>query len=470
MQWQSHVNYYGVSSCNEILSTSGFTNLTVHTAGCGAIHSTKKYQRIFFSGLVLSNGESITFRDGSQSGPVIAQISGPFNGTWDTGCIFVSSGKVCYEYVVASGCSDDSDCDAGEKCVDGQCFPCDEQQATHFQIRAEFEELVTLPDGSQTMYLLSSVYPIGSGVSNQIIQLAECNGVWYYPRIRFCDASGVIKPYTGALAFYGYCNPDGSTALWVNNFNAVEQSHFLGQRAQMDLHFASPLSVPRILVEFIEPSAVILEPDCSSVTPEDPPDIEPVEPDDPEEPDEPTEPDEPIEPDEPDKPTPPPQLQDGLCPCEEYIGLQIKRAADILYDGLILLKRELSVVGREIVVELWEKRKMDYQLSMFFQNQQFQLMHAHHQRLFEIRQILESIRDDIKKGLIKDNEPILDLISDSLRLTPCEPDYPDGKTIAQIADDFEKHYYPATVEVLENDVVLDTGSDEPDIFCRKLRN
>ena len=213
--------------------------------------------------------------------------------------------RVTVHLLCGSSCSDDSDCDAGEKCVDGECVPCDEQQATHFQIRAEFEELVTLPDGSQTMYLLSSVYPIGSGVSNQIIQLAECNGVWYYPRIRFCDASGVIKPYTGALAIYGYCNPDGSTALWVNNFNAVEQSHLLGQRAQMDLHFASPLSVPRILVEFIEPSAVILEADCSSVTPEDPPDIEPVEPDDPEEPDEPIEPDEPDEPDEPGKPTPP---------------------------------------------------------------------------------------------------------------------------------------------------------------------
>ena len=75
-------------------------------------------------------------------------------------------------------CVDSSECPEGEKCVNGECVPCDEQQASHFQIRAEFEELVTLPDGSQTVHLLSSVYPIGSGVSNQIIQLAECNGAW----------------------------------------------------------------------------------------------------------------------------------------------------------------------------------------------------------------------------------------------------------------------------------------------------
>ena len=56
MQWQSHVNYYGVSSCNETLSASGFTNLTVYTAGCGSTHSTKKHQRILFYGLVLSKG------------------------------------------------------------------------------------------------------------------------------------------------------------------------------------------------------------------------------------------------------------------------------------------------------------------------------------------------------------------------------------------------------------------------------
>lgn len=179
------------------------------------------------------------------------------------------------------------------------------------------------------MYLLSDIYPIGTGVSNQIIQLAECNGIWYFPRIRFCDSAGAPKPYTGNLSMYGYCNPDGSSAMWVNNWNGVENtSWLLGQRAQMDLHFASPLSMPRVLVEFIDPSEVIYESDCSGIESDELPPLEPVPPTEPDEPDEPTEPDEPIEPTEPLPPTTPQPPQEGLCPCEEYI--EVVRLAGLL--------------------------------------------------------------------------------------------------------------------------------------------
>ena len=146
----------------------------------------------------------------------------------------------------------------------------------------------------------------------------------------------------------------------------------------------------------------------------------------------------------------------------------IGRAADILYSGLIALKRELAQGFREIVVELWEKRKLDYQLSMFFQNQQFQIMQAQHLRLYEIRQILESLRDDVKKGLIKENEAILESISDSLRLPPCEPDYPDGKTISQIADDFVQKYEPVDVVVEESDVWQHSPDEAPRNYPRKF--
>ena len=139
---------------------------------------------------------------------------------------------------------------------------------------------------------MACIYPIGSGVSNQIIQLAECSGAaWYYPRIRFCDENGEPKPYTGNLALYGYCNPDGSSAMWVNSWNNIQNaSWLLGQKAQMDLHFSTPLAIPRVLIEFIDSSDVIWESDCSGVAGDNFPPIEPVPPTEPDEPDEPEEP------------------------------------------------------------------------------------------------------------------------------------------------------------------------------------
>lgn len=359
----------------------------------------------------------------SGTGVVTHLVGKPTAGSFATGSLLCGS---------TSACEDNSDCPEGEKCLDGECVPCDEQQATHFQIRAEFEELVTLPDGSQTMYLLSSVYPIGSGVSNQIIQLAECNGVWYYPRIRFCNAAGVIKPYTGALSFYGYCNPDGSTAMWVNNFNVTEQSHLLGQKAQMDLHFATPLSIPRILVEFIEPSAVIYETDCSSVTPVDPPEIEPKEPDDDEIDD--IEDDDPIDKidddEEDDEPTKP---QDGLCVCEEYIGKQIARLSNAVTSAANLIKNQIWVGFDGLHTKLHQQIQYDRELQLFIQNQQKQILENQHQRLLEIRQSLDSlgsvvfdIKTAVEKGLVKDDTGLIDAFIDET-----------GKTINSAVQDIE---------------------------------
>lgn len=333
-------------------------------------------------------------------------------------------------------CENNFDCPEGEKCVEGECVPCNDQSATHFQVRFEYEELVTTSDANQVMSTLSSIYPI-SGSYGQIIQGQETSGLWYYPRIRFCNSDGEARPYTGALAFYGYCNPDGSTALYSNNRNLTEKSWVIGQKSITDSVSANPWSVPRLLIEFIEQSKIVWEVVCSGVDPEEFPPIEPVEPTEPEEPDEPTEPEEPTEPTEPTKPTEPDAPETG-CECETYIGEQIARAGNILYDGLILLKREMSVGFREIVVEMYEARKMNYQLSMFVQNQQYQLMQAQHQRLYEIRQILESISSDLKKGLIKDDDGLIDIVKEGL----VEGD--DG--LVDILKDFVDNYEPVTIE------------------------
>lgn len=336
-------------------------------------------------------------------------------------------GESLYVYLgeLAVECDENKPCPEGEKCVDGECQPCEEQQATHFQFRFEYEELTTTVDAKQVMYTLSDIYPI-AGSNGRIIQGMEVGAVWYYPRIRFCNSNGAPRPYSGSLSFYGFCNPDGSSALYVNNFNVEKVSWQIGQKSRLDVVYANPWSVPRVLIEFIEQSEVIHEPECSNVKPEQPPDIEPVEPDEPIEPDEPEVPEVPDEPEEPLPPPTPPEPPEGSCTCEKYIGLQIQRAADVFYEGLILLNRQLSVVGREIVVELYEARKQNYQLSMFLQHQQFELMKAQHQRLYEMQKELVDIKTAVEKGLVKNDTGLIDCFVDNV-----------GKTINSAVQDIE---------------------------------
>lgn len=380
--------------------------------------------RLYFATFTGSNQTGIKTVHIYLEGPCV--VAGPVVSVMPSGQISWENHYILNGSAPSLPCSESNPCPEGEKCVDGECVPCDEQQATHFQIRFEYSELATDASSSQSMYHLSSIIPIASA-EGLVIEGTEINQSSYFPRIRFCDVSGAIKPYTGTLSFYGFCTPDKSVCLYPSNGNLTDASTFLGSESSTDAVTHNPWFIPRILINHMDASAVIYEPDCSSVTPQEPPDIEPVIPTPPEEPEEPVEPpEEPVEPPEPLPPTPPPQPQEGLCPCEEYIGLQIKRAADILYDGLILLKRELSVIGREIVVELWEARKQQYQLSMFLQNQQYQVLQAQHQRLYEMKQELVDIKTAVEKGLVKDETGLIDCFVDET-----------GKTINSAVQDIE---------------------------------
>ena len=162
------------------------------------------------------------------------------------------------------------------------------------------------------------------------------------------------------------------------------------------------------------------------------------------------------------KPSPP----DNGCECEKYLADALYYNFDSLGNRLIdltnsfdarlaeqnsLIHSLFSDHNRILFEQFSESNRLSYELSLF-------LAKKFYPQLLKISSSVESISSD------------LSVIKDSLRLAPCEPDYPDGKTIAEIADDFQKHYYPPVVEVLENDVVVDSGSDEPDIFCRKLRS
>lgn len=431
---------YRYKSCKRLLPSGAFDTWTDWsswiTYPCGYNHSgisnhpSYQFKYIFEIDVVdpLSLPAEFIYKR-TQKGTVIhyADQSSVFPVT--TGQILNNDGDAFQITVTCVDCNESTPCPEGEKCVDGECVPCGEQQATHFQIRFEYSELATDAGGSQTMYHLSSVIPI-AGSEELVIQGTEVNQSKYYPRIRFCDSEGNIKPYTGTFSFYGFTTPDKAWTLYPSNGNLTESSTFIGVESQTDAVSNNPWFMPRVLINHIDESSTIYETECSSVTPEEPPVIEPVFPEEPVEPDEPTEPEEPTEPTEPTKPTEPDEPETG-CECEKYIGKQIARAADILYEGIILLKRELSVGFREIVVEMYEARKLNYKLSMFLQNQQYQVLISQHQRLYEILQ-------SIQKGLIKGDDGLIDIVKSGL--------VEGEKGLVDYVKEFVDNYEPITIE------------------------
>lgn len=345
-------------------------------------------------------------------------------------------------------CQENSDCEIGEKCVDGECVPCEQQEATHFQVRFEYEELVTTSEANQVMATLSSIYPI-SGSDGRIIQGQESSGLWYYPRIRFCNSDGEARPYTGSLAFYGFCNPDGSTALYSNNLGDLhETSWVVGQKARTDSVSSNPWSVPRVLIEFIEPSEVIYETGCSGVLPEEFPPIEPVEPSEPEEPlppdpgDPPDEIEEPLPPDPIDGTgggEPPTEPQEGLCDCEKYLakmvlaGTQQIRNAIVehgnqldarLADGHAVLYERMTSLERVLYQQHRETNRLLYELSMFL----FQPFYS------EVVQV----RKTLQKALESGDDGLIDIIKKGL--------VEDDKGLVDYAKDFVEQYEPVTIE------------------------
>jgi len=90
--------------------------------------------------------------------------------------------------------------------------------------------------------------------------------------------------------------------------------------------------------------------------------------------------------------------------------------------------------------------------------------------IFLFSSAVESLSSDVSviKGTIQSISDDISDIRDSLRLAPCEPDYPDGKTIAQIADEFVQKYEPVDVVVEESDVWQQSPDEAPRNYPRKL--
>ena len=472
MRWQLFVNYYGVTSCNEILSTSGPINLTVGVDGCGTIHSTRKYQRMVFSDLVLLENESIVFRDGSPTGPVIAQKFGPFSGNWDTGCIFISSGQVCYKYIVSPDCLENSDCGPCEKCFDGECVPCDKC--------VDGKGVVTLwgvnaVDGSILTDGLS--VDLSSGVAE--VQLSNFGSqVLTAGRIQiFNGMSGnlTIKAGIGILG-----SDFGATIPLFSGSVSGHYQDFLFDTDQLSIGYAFN---GRVRFELLNYDTLG---DCADDDVDDTPDDAPIDVVDGGEPTPPGG-------NGPGTVTPPggtntiikviiikPSPPDNGCECEKYLADALYYNFDSLGNRIIdftntfdsrfseqnsLLHSLLSDQNRILFEQLSESNRLSYELSLFFARKFYP-------QLVSAVSSLQSLRDDVRlmrielESIHDEVESIDDTLRKGLILPECasEPE----KGLVEVFDEFSQKYEPVDVVVEESDVWQHTPDEAPRNYPRKL--
>lgn len=408
---------------------------------------------------------------------VLLDMTGPvFNGVsafqYGTG---TPSGAGAWSEEVICGlppdCSDDSDCGPCEKCVDGECVPCECSDG-----RAQLIMYLWHPVEGDTV----RVRDVNLNLLHQVVDFGNFSTHYLYSYRLTCPKrfeSGDLtltekyaEPITGILGDpvqrqlsllrgQKYVDKEVSDYLYRTDIVVVAPVLF-GFTGEIVLDLATA-AYGKCNEENSPAPSEPLKPPITQPPPTEPPE-------EPEGGDEPVEIDEPLPPD-PETPLPPeprpPEPQNG-CECEIYQAKMMLSGFEKVRNALVLQGNKidarladsdrvifgrLTSLERVLYQQLSETNRLLYQISNWFGNVFFSEVRS-------IKESVQSMSDDLSD------------IRDSLRLTPCEPDYPQGKTITQIADDFEKYYYPATVEVLENDVVLDTGPDEPDIFCRKLRN
>ena len=369
-----------------------------------------------------------------------------------------SSTQWSISYSDASDCVDSSDCEKGEKCVDGECVPCEKL--------VDGKGIVTLwgvqmSDGTIRSDGLS--VDISSGVTSVTLSNFD-------PSLLTAGRIQIFNGMSGTLtvkAGIGILGSDfGANVTLFSGSVSGHYQDFLFDDGNLPFGYSWN---GKITFEILNYDTLG---DCADDSVDDTPDDNPIDVVDGGEPQPPggSGPGTVTQPGGTNtiikviviKPSPP----DNGCECEKYLADALYYNFDSLGNRLIdltnsfdfrlseqnsLIHSLFSDHNRILFEQFSESNRLSYELSLF-------LAKKFYPQLLKISAAVDSLSSDVSS------------IKDSLRLQPCEPDYPDGKTIAQIADDFERHYYPATVEVLENDVVLDTGPDEPDIFCRKLRN
>ena len=240
-------------------------------------------------------------------------------------------------------CQSNEECPEGQKCVDCECVDCEEEQATHFRFRVEFDRETAVPDlGGNVIKIEIPPRSIASMNSSTVIDTASYANLTCLVRAIPCDASGNPKAYNGNASFK--CNAQSNTNQGLIEYVSGSESGW--KHTGMINSSADGITgyqYTRIEVYSIEDSAVVYEEGCGGYVAEEPiqipvtgepPVIPPPEkPDEPEvlpPPSEPSPPDDwpepweppytpPINPIPPTEPTPP-EAPSTSCDCEIYLA------------------------------------------------------------------------------------------------------------------------------------------------------
>lgn len=375
-------------------------------------------------------GMALAFYGGS--GNILAQISNaailslPTYDPYDEDTI-IDTGIVlsepAYQYGFVDGscgyvspCDDNSDCPEGQKCVDGECVDCEEEQATHFRFRVEFDRETAVPDlGGNVSKIEIPPRSIATMNSSTIIETASYSNLICLVRAIPCDASGNPKPYNGNASFK--CNAQSNTNQGLIEYvSGVESGWKHTGMINSSADGITGYQYTRIEVYGIEESALVYEEGCGGYVAEEPiqipitggppiipPPQEPVEPEVLPPPSEPLPPDDWPEPWEPPytppiNPVPPtqpisPEEPSAGCECEiylaQYIGSRlvwlvtaVLNVKDTLYnftlasyDIINSFIQFLSSVYSNFSLFLVEFLELIYQTALHFvtvyQNEQF---------------------------------------------------------------------------------------------------
>lgn len=353
------------------------------------------------------------------------------------------------------GCLDSNDCAPNEKCVNGVCVPCENEAATHFRFRFEYSSLTTFSDATVGMYHETPPIPITSLTPNFVINSPDHGQHQTWVRVIPCNSLGAPRLYKGQAAFWvndveGIISYDSNIASGWKVLGPVPSKAVFG------VGFYS-----KITVEDCDQSDVIVDPDCGQLAlpyPPLPPELPPVYPVTPLPPIEPpplppTElPPEPTEPTPwpepwtppytpPTKPTQPEIPEESLqCECRDYflyIAQAILKIVDVFHDGILALY-DISKLFFDLLVSLINK------IIDSFNSLNFNLYSL---GLYAVQTFKEESE--------KNRQNLKELFS----LPPCEPDYPNGKTITRVIEEIKEKYEPALVEVLESEVVINQDND-----------